>query len=137
MTDKQAFSREYSHLILLCENNQGYQNLIKLISLGFTEGFYYKPRIDYPLLEKYHEGLIALSACLSGDLPKLLLDGRYEDARIYALEMQRIMGQGNYFIEVMDHSLRDEKTIFTPAGAPFSGDRYPHGGNQRLPLPGA
>jgi len=111
MTDKQAFSREYSHLILLCENNQGYQNLIKLISLGFTEGFYYKPRIDYPLLEKYHEGLIALSACLSGDLPKLLLDGRYEDARIYALEMQRIMGQGNYFIEVMDHSLRDEKTI--------------------------
>lgn len=111
MTDKQVFSREYSHLILLCENNQGYQNLIKLISLGFTEGFYYKPRIDCKLLEEYHEGLIAMSACLSGDLPKLLLDGRYEEARAYALNMQRIMGQGNYFIEVMDHSLRDEKMV--------------------------
>ncbi len=111
MADKQAFSREYSHLILLCENNLGYQNLIKLVSLGFTEGFYYKPRIDYKLLEKYHEGLIALSACLSGDLPKLLLDGRYEEAKAYALNMQRVMGQGNYFIEVMDHGLRDEKTV--------------------------
>ena len=111
MTEKQVFSREYSHLILLCETNQGYQNLIKLISLGFTEGYYYKPRIDYRLLEEYHEGLIALSACLSGDLPKLLLDGRYEEARTNALDMQRIMGQGNYFIEVMDHSLRDEKMV--------------------------
>ncbi|MHC1785899.1 MAG: DNA polymerase III subunit alpha [Christensenellales bacterium] len=111
MDDKRAFSREYSHLILLCENNRGYQNLMKLSSLGFTRGFYYKPRIDYKLLETYHEGLIALSACLSGDLPRLLLDGRYEEARAYALEMQRIMGRGNYFIEIMDHGLRDEKTV--------------------------
>lgn len=111
MEDKQAFSREYSHLVLLCENNTGYQNLIKLVSAGYTRGFYYRPRIDYKLLEQHAEGLIALSACLSGDLPKLLLEGRYEDAERYALEMQRIMGEGNYFIELMDHGLLDEKTV--------------------------
>ena len=111
MEEKRSFSREYSHLILLCENNVGYENLMKLVSEGFTRGFYYKPRIDYELLRMYHEGLIALSACLSGELPSLLLEGRYEDAREHALMMQDIMGQGNYFIELMDHSLRDEKTV--------------------------
>ena len=109
MTEKQAMAREYSHLILLCENNQGYQNLMKLVSEGFTRGFYYKPRIDYALLRQHHEGLIALSACLSGELPRLLLDGRYDEARAHALMMQDIMGQGNYFIEVMDHGIREEK----------------------------
>ena len=83
--DKTVVSREYSHLILLCENKTGYQNLIKLVSAGFTEGFYYRPRIDYELLKQHAEGLICLSACLSGDLPKLLLQGRREDARAYAL----------------------------------------------------
>ena len=72
--EKGNFNREYSHLILLCENNTGYQNLMKIISEGFVSGYYYRPRIDYELLRKYHEGLICLTACLSGDLPKLLLD---------------------------------------------------------------
>ncbi len=111
MQEKRSFSREYSHLVLLCENNTGYQNLMKLVSEGFTRGFYYKPRIDYALLRKHHESLIALSACLSGELPSLLLEGRYEDAREHALMMRDIMGENNYFIELMDHSLRDEKTV--------------------------
>ena len=79
--EKHGAAREYSHLILLCENNTGYENLIKLVSAGFTEGFYYRPRIDYKLLREHHEGLICLSACLSGDLPKMLLQGRMQDAR--------------------------------------------------------
>ncbi len=77
MEDKQA--REYSHLILLCENQEGYQNLMKLVSEAFVRGFYYKPRVDYELLKRHSRGLIALSACLSGDIPKLLLVGREED----------------------------------------------------------
>ena len=92
---------EYSHLILLCENQTGYRNLTKLISAGFTEGFYYRPRLDYKLLKEHTEGLICLSACLSGDLPKLLLQGRREDARAYALNMQQMFGVGNYFIEII------------------------------------
>ena len=111
MEDKRSFSREYSHLILLCENNTGYQNLMKLVSESFIRGFYYKPRIDYKLLKEHHEGLIALSACLSGELPGLLLEGRYDDAREHALLMRGIMGDNNYFIELMDHGLRDEKTV--------------------------
>ncbi|NLA54404.1 MAG: DNA polymerase III subunit alpha, partial [Clostridiales bacterium] len=109
--EKNVFSREYNHLILLCENDVGYQNLMKLVSVGFTQGFYYKPRIDYTLLREHHEGLIAFSACLSGELPSLLLEGRYEDAKQHALLMQEIMGVGNYFIEVMDHGIRDEKLV--------------------------
>lgn len=111
MTEKSGANREYSHLILLCENMTGYQNLMKLSSAGFTEGFYYKPRIDLALLEQHHEGLIATSACLSGELPSLLLEGRYEDARAHALNMERIMGKGNYFIELMDHAIREEKLV--------------------------
>lgn len=109
--EKHGAAREYSHLILLCENNTGYQNLVKLVSAGFTEGFYYKPRIDYALLRQYHEGLIGLSACLSGDLPKLLLQGRAEEARRYALDMQSLFGEGKYYIEIMDHGLADEKRV--------------------------
>ena len=111
MEDKRSFSREYSHLILLCENNTGYQNLMKLVSESFIRGFYYKPRIDYKLLREHHEGLIALSACLSGELPSLLLEGRYGDAREHAMMMRDMMGENNYFIELMDHGLRDEKTV--------------------------
>jgi len=109
--DKTYVSREYSHLILLCENQKGYQNLTKLISLGFTEGFYYRPRLDYKLLREHAEGLICLSACLSGDLPKLLLQGRHEDARTYALDMQEMFGKGNYFIEIMDHGIPEERQV--------------------------
>jgi DNA polymerase III subunit alpha len=109
--DKTHISREYSHLILLCENNTGYQNLIKLVSAGFTEGFYYRPRIDYELLKQHAEGLICLSACLSGDLPKLLLQGRREDAKAYALSMQEMLGKDHYYIEIMDHGIPEEKQV--------------------------
>lgn len=111
MEDKRNLSREYSHLILLCENAQGYRNLMELSSQGFTRGFYYKPRIDYRLLKQHHEGLIALSACLSGDLPKLLLENRYEDAKAYALMMQDLMGKDHFYIELMDHGLMEEKLV--------------------------
>ncbi len=109
--DKTVVSREYSHLILLCETQQGYQNLIKLVSVGFTEGYYYKPRLDYELLKQHAEGLICTSACLSGDLPKLLLQGRREDAKAYALMMQDMFGKGNYFIEIMDHGIAEERQV--------------------------
>jgi len=109
--EKHGAAREYSHLILLCENNTGYQNLVRLVSAGFTEGFYYRPRIDYRLLREHHEGLICLSACLSGDLPKMLLQGRMQDAKDYALDMQSLFGRGRYFIEIMDHGLAEEKQV--------------------------
>ena len=109
--EKHGAAREYSHMILLCENQTGYHNLVKLVSAGFTDGFYYKPRIDYNLLRQHTEGLICLSACLSGDLPKLLLQGRTEDAKKYALEMQALFGKGNYFVEIMDHGLPEERMV--------------------------
>ena len=109
--DKSAANREYSHLILLCENNTGYQNLMKLVSEGFLTGYYYRPRIDYNLIRQHSEGLICLSACLSGDLPKLLLQGRYDDAEAYVREMQDIFGEKNFYVEIMDHGIREEKTV--------------------------
>ncbi len=111
MGEKHSVAREYSHLILLCENDLGYRNLTKLVSEGWTRGFYYKPRIDFKLLAQHHEGLIALSACLSGDLPKLLLEGRLSDARTHALNMQALFGAGNYFIEIMDHGIPEERQV--------------------------
>ena len=110
-TDKSVLGRENSHLILLCENNTGYQNLMRLISEGFLTGYYYKPRIDYDLIRQYHEGLICLSACLSGDLPKMLLNGQDESAHAYIREMQDIFGKDNFYVEIMDHNLREEKTV--------------------------
>ena len=98
MDDKTSVRRDYSHLILLCENQTGYQNLIHLVSEGFLRGYYYRPRVDYALLERHSEGLICLSACLSGDLPKLLLDGREADARKMAEKYRSIFGKENYFI---------------------------------------
>ena len=109
--DKSTVSREYSHLILLCESNTGYQNLMYLISEGFLTGYYYKPRIDYALLREHREGLICMSACLSGDLPKLLLDDRHDDAVAYIREMQDIFGKDNFFVEIMDHGIREEKLV--------------------------
>ncbi len=109
--DKTGGPRDNSHLILLCENNQGYQNLIRLVSEGFLTGYYYKPRIDYDLIREYHEGLICLSACLSGDLPRMLLNGQEETARAYVRDMQEIFGKDHFYIELMDHNLRDEKTV--------------------------
>ena len=109
--DKSSAAREYNHLILLCKTQTGYQNLIKLVSRGFTEGFYYKPRVDYELLREYSEGLICLSACLSGEIPSLLLDGRYMEARAAAERFMNIYPD-NFYIELQDHRLTDEKIVF-------------------------
>ena len=111
-TDKTAeLDRENRHLVLLCENNTGYQNLIKLDSLAWTEGFYSKPRVDMELLEKYHEGLIALSACLAGEIPKALMRGDYAGAKKTALEYKRIFGENNFFLELQDHGIIEQRKI--------------------------
>ena len=111
-TDKTAeFDRDNSHLILLCENYQGYENLIKINSLAWTKGFYNKPRTDMEMLEQYHEGLIALSACLAGEIPKALVRNDYEGAKKKALEYQRIFGKDHFFIELQDHGMADQKRI--------------------------
>lgn len=101
--------REYYHLVLLCENNKGYQNLIKLVSKGFVDGFYNKPRIDEELLERYHEGLICLSACLAGELPRKLLNGDFDGALKKAKYYQNLFGKDNYFIELQDHGIKEQK----------------------------
>ena len=111
LTDKSSGARDYSHLILLCENQKGYENLIYMVSRGFVDGFYYKPRIDYSLLAERHEGLIGLSACISGDIPSLLLDGREHDARAMAQKYLDIFGRGNFFIEIQDHGLENQKRV--------------------------
>jgi len=97
--------RGTNHLVLLCENSEGYRNLIRLVSAGFLEGFYYKPRIDYDLLAKHSQGLIALSACLSGAVAEPLVDGRYDDARDAAYRLRDIFGKNNFFLEVQDQGL--------------------------------
>ncbi len=99
------------HLILLCENNEGYRNLVKLVSLASIEGFYNRPRVDVELLKKYHSGLICLSACLAGEIPRILLNDTYEAAKEKALEYLHIFGEGNYFIEVQNHGIKDELKI--------------------------
>ena len=101
----------YSHLVLLCENNEGYRNLIKLVSAGFTEGFYSKPRIDRELLKQYHSGIIALSACLAGEIPQLLLSGEYEKAKQTALWYREVFGENNYFLELQDHGIEEQKKV--------------------------
>ena len=111
MDEKVYANREYSHLILLCENNTGYQNLMYLCSEAFTRGFYYKPRIDYKLLREHSEGLICLTACMSGDLPKLLLDGRIAEAEKYTREMAALFGPDHFYIEIMDHGISEEKRL--------------------------
>ena len=103
--------RAMNHLILLCETQEGYGNLTRLVSEGWTRGFYYRPRVDLECLRKYAKGLIASSACLSGKLSRLLLDGHFETACAHALKMQEIFGKGNYFIEIMDHGLEDEQRV--------------------------
>ena len=101
----------YYHLVLLAENNQGYSNLMKIVSKAFVEGFYYKPRVDLELLEKYHEGIIALSACLAGEVARYLARGMYEDAKIAALRYLDIFGKGNFFLELQDHGIPEQQTV--------------------------
>ena len=102
---------ENRHLVLLCENNKGYQNLIAMVSKAWTEGFYSKPRVDFELLEQYHEGLIALSACLAGEIPRALTANDYNGAKQAALRYNSIFGQGNFYLELQDHGLREQKRI--------------------------
>ena len=111
--DREVGSGEdrYYHLVLLAENNQGYSNLMKIVSKGFVEGFYYKPRIDLEILEQYHEGIIALSACLAGEVAKYLTRGMYEDAKAAALRYQDIFGKGNFFLEMQDHGILEQQNV--------------------------
>ncbi len=104
-------SVSYYHLVLLAENNEGYRNLIKLVSMGYTEGFYYKPRVDEEILQKYHNGLIASSACLAGIVPRTIINRNYEAAKETALRYRDIFGDGNYFLELQDHGIPDQKTV--------------------------
>ena len=101
----------YYHLVLLAENNQGYDNLMKIVSRGFVEGFYYKPRVDMEILRQYHEGIIALSACLAGEVSRLLLRGMYQEAKEAALRYRDIFGSDNYFLELQDHGLAEQKLV--------------------------
>ncbi|MBD8940973.1 MAG: DNA polymerase III subunit alpha [Clostridiales bacterium] len=102
---------KYHHLVLLAENNKGYANLMKIVSKGFIDGFYYKPRVDYEVLEQYHEGIIALSACLAGEVQKYLARGFYEEGKKAALRYQDIFGKGNYYLELQDHGIPEQKMV--------------------------
>lgn len=118
VTSGSRFDRElaggedrYYHLVLLAENNQGYQNLMKIVSKGFVDGFYYKPRVDYEILREYHEGVIALSACLAGEVQRYIGRGQYEKGKEAALHYQEIFGEGNFFLELQDHGIPMQKTV--------------------------
>lgn len=99
------------HLVLLCKNRKGYENLCMLVSEAFVHGFYMKPRVDMQMLEKYHEGLIATSACLAGSIPRLLMDEQYELAKKEALRMQSIFGEDNFYLEMQDHGIEAQRTV--------------------------
>ncbi len=101
----------YNHLILLAENNTGYSNLMKIVSRGFTEGYYYKPRVDKEVLREFHEGLICLSACLAGEIPRYITKGLTEEARKVACEYREIFGEGNFFLELQDHGIDEQKRV--------------------------
>ena len=103
----------YYHLVLLAENNQGYQNLMKIVSTGFVEGYYYKPRVDMEILQTYHEGIIALSACLAGEVQRYLVRGLYEEAKEVALRYEQCFGKGNFFLELQDHGIPEQKMVNT------------------------
>ncbi|MBQ9065081.1 MAG: DNA polymerase III subunit alpha [Blautia sp.] len=109
--ENSAGDDRYYHLVLLAENNQGYQNLMKIVSDGFVEGFYYKPRVDLYILEKYHEGIIALSACLAGEVARNLTRGLYDRAKEAALRYQDIFGKGNFFLEMQDHGIPEQQNV--------------------------
>ena len=101
----------YYHLVLLAENNEGYGNLVKIVSKGFVDGYYYKPRVDFEVLKTYHEGIIALSACLAGEVQRYLVRGLYEEAKQTALKYQDCFGEGNFFLELQDHGISQQQTV--------------------------
>ncbi len=112
LLDKDKFyDSEYHHLVLLCKNETGYKNLIKMVSIGFTDGFYSKPRIDKELLQQHSEGLICLSACLAGEIPRLLQGGSYEKAKQTALWFYELFGKDNYYLELQDHGIFEQKQV--------------------------
>lgn len=112
-TDRETSTGDdrYNHLVLLAENNEGYSNLMKIVSIGFIEGFYYKPRVDYEILKKYSKGIIALSACLAGEVASNIRKGFYEEGKAAALKFQDIFGKGNFFLELQDHGIPEQKTV--------------------------
>ena len=101
----------YYHLVLLAENNQGYANLMKIVSAGFTEGYYYRPRVDFEILNQYHEGIIALSACLAGEVQRYITKGLLHEAKKAALKYGQCFGKGNYFLELQDHGIAEQQTV--------------------------
>ncbi|MDO5028248.1 MAG: DNA polymerase III subunit alpha [Bacillota bacterium] len=111
MKDKSPTNRKYYHLVLLAENNKGYENLMKIVSLGYSQGYYYKPRVDYDVLKQYAQGLIATSACISGEVQDYLLKGDYQMAKEKAYFYQDIFGKDNFFLELQDHGMEEQKII--------------------------
>ena len=109
--NKEAGENKYFHLVLLAENDEGYHNLMRLVSIGFKDGYYYKPRVDKEVLRKYHKGLICLSACLQGEIAVNMLLGLYDEAKKVALEYLDIFGEGNYFLEIQDHGIAEQRQI--------------------------
>lgn len=109
--EQQHGDDRYHHLVLLAENNQGYSNLMKIVSAGFVEGYYYKPRVDMEVLEKYHKGIIALSACLAGEVARNLARGFYEEGKKAALRYESIFGKGNFFLELQDHGIPEQQMV--------------------------
>ena len=103
----------YYHLVLLAENNTGYANLVKIVSRGFTEGYYYRPRVDMEVLREYHEGIIALSACLAGEVQRYISKGLIDEAAKAARRYEDCFGKGNYFLELQDHGIPEQKTVNT------------------------
>ena len=101
----------YYHLVLLAENDLGYSNLTKIVSKGYVDGFYYKPRVDMEILQQYHEGIIALSACLAGEVPRYLVRNFYEEGKKAALRYQEIFGKGNFFLELQDHGIPEQRLV--------------------------
>ena len=124
----------YYHLVLLAENNQGYSNLMKIVSMGFIDGYYYKPRVDLEVLQQYHEGIIALSACLAGEVARNLERGMYEEAVAAAKRYQDIFGKDNFFLELQDHGIPTQQTVNHGPDAHESGVGNRPGGNERYPL---
>ena len=112
--DKEAVGSgddRYYHLVLLAENDEGDHNLMKIVSRGYTEGYYYKPRVDLELLREFHEGIIALSACLAGEVQKNITRGMYSEGRAAALRYEEIFGKGNFFLELQDHGIPEQQTV--------------------------
>lgn len=111
MRDKKGRNGQYCHLVLLAESDLGYRNLVQIVSTGFTEGFHYRPRVDFSVLEKYHEGIIALSACLGGEVPKKLLGGRFQEALETASKYLALFGRDHYYLELQDHGIPEQKKV--------------------------